>query len=245
MPRGRSHDGQIPRWAEGLAEAARQRMNAANKLIDQVNDAFGARCPWDACAGVEAEAYLCPLGDFTQAAVVTLADHLRSYWHLMRTATPALTAFTVLCAAVETTASLGWTWDPDGWDERHRRALLSTKRDHVTFTAGGSTDPKHRYPTERLGLDPAEMASLLDLTMKGAGPKPTKRMEDLDAQNLYAVLSGAAHGSREVVGLVVDDTPDGGQQIVPHRRLSQLTWTDAERIIRPTLVRLRASLSGS
>ncbi|MDP8931874.1 MAG: hypothetical protein M3O70_25710 [Actinomycetota bacterium] len=228
-----------------MAESARLHMIAATGLLEGVNQAFAGRCPWDACARVAADRYLCPLGDFTQSALVTVADHLRSYWHLMRTATPALTTFTVLRAAVDTTASLGWAWQPDDWDERHRRALLSTKRDHVTFTAGSSTDPKHRYPTERLGREPDEMASLLGLSMKGGAPKPTKRMEDLGAQDLYAVLSGAAHGSREVVGLVVVDTPDGGQHILPHRPLSQLTWMDAEKIISSTMVRLFAVLSGS
>jgi hypothetical protein len=136
-------------------------MNTALSLPAQVNGVFGVRCPWDVCAGTKAEANLCPLGDFTQAGVVTIADHLRGYWHLMRTATPALTALTVLRAAVETTASIGWVWSESGCEERHRRALLSVKRDVVTFTAGGSTDPKHRYPTQRLGIDPTKAAFLL------------------------------------------------------------------------------------
>jgi hypothetical protein len=234
----------IPRWAASLATAAWQSMNTAIRLLAQVDAVFGVRCPWDVCAMTKAEAYVCPLGDFTQAGVVTIADHLRSYWHLMRTATPALTAFTVLRAAVETTASMGWVWSESDSDERHRRALLSTKRDVVTFTAGGSTDPKHRYPTQRLGIDPIKAADLLGLSMTGSAPKPTKLMVDVNAQGLHAVLSGAAHGSREVVGVIVDNTADGGQRIVPHRRLSELTWRDAEKIIRPTLAQIRKDLSG-
>lgn len=136
----------IPQWATNLATSAWQNMNSAVSLLAEVNDVFGVRCPWDVCAGTKAEAYLCPLGDFTQAGAVTIADHLRSYWHLMRTATPALTAFTVLRAAVETTASMGWVWAENDREERHRRALLSTKRDLVTFTAGGSTRPEAPLP---------------------------------------------------------------------------------------------------
>ncbi len=235
-------DRPIPQWAERLATSALQTVKTAVDLLPRVNGVFGMRCPWEVCAEVNAEYYLCPLGDFTQAGVVTVADHLRSYWHLMRTATPALAAFTVLRAAVETTASLHWVWSADGQEERHRRALLSTKRDLVAFIAGASTDPKHRYPTQRLGLDPTEVAELLGVSLQGSAPKPTKRMADVGAQDLYALLSAATHGSREVVGLVVEDTPGGGQQIVPHRRLSELTWKDAEEIIRPTLVRIRRAL---
>lgn len=232
----------IPPWAEVLAKSAWQEMDAALGLLGTVNDAFGARCPWDLCSTVDANGYMCPLGDFTQAGIVTVADHLRSYSHLMRTATPALTAFTVLRATVETSASLAWTWSEDSWEGRHHRAILCIRHEVVTFTAGGSADPKHRYPSERFGLDPNDMLSLLNLSTVGSAPKPTRLMKDIDAEDLYGVLSGAAHGSREVVGLVVQDTADGGQEIVPHRRLSELTWKDAEEVIHTTLAQLRENL---
>lgn len=233
--------GPVPIWSKKLSVGAQQTMHTSWGLVDPVNETFALECPWRTCTEVDVDEYMCPLGDLTTAGLAGLTDHLRAYAHLMAWATPALAGLTLLRSAVETSVSLGWVWEDDGWTERHRRALLVTKRDVVEFTAGASGDRRHRYPTVRLGVDPGEAAKLLGVELKGGRSRP-RLVADAGAEDLYAVLSGAAHGSREVAGLVVDGTADGGQSMQADAGLCRLAWRDAERMIRPALVAVRDGL---